>query len=272
MSRLPEEIRRKYQNTEKSSETRAEKESKLLNLAPGDLRWYDCHKCLNRGFIYVPDGDYVVTRDCDCMGIRQSIRNIERSGIKQQMDKCTFDTFKATEPWQKALLNGAKQFMHDHDNKWFFAGGQVGCGKTHICTAICGAFLNAGMAVKYMLWRDEIVRIKAVANDDDERQSMILPLKKAPVLYIDDFFKTVDEYDQYGNVVKKKPTAAEMSVAFEIINYRYGRRDLITVISTERSVDDLLSCDEAVGSRIYERAKEYGFYFQPDRAKNYRLR
>ena len=96
MARLPEEIRQKYQSTEKSSNdraSRAERECAVLNGTPGNLHGYDCPACLNRGFVYVPNGDYVITRDCSCMDIRRSLMNVERSGIKQQLERCTFDNF-----------------------------------------------------------------------------------------------------------------------------------------------------------------------------------
>lgn len=271
MAKVPPEVRRKYQSTGRYSDdrtSRAERECTVLNDTPGNLPGYNCPACLNRGFVYVPNGDYVITRDCSCMDIRRSLMNVERSGIKQQLERCTFNNFDTGEPWQAALLSGAKRFLHDHTGKWFFAGGQVGCGKTHICTALCGEFLKSGIAVRYMLWRDEIVKLKATVTDSNEYDAMIYPLKKAPVLYVDDFFKTGDNDD--GS--KKRPTQADVNVAFELLNYRYNNPELITIISTERSVDDLLSCDEATGSRIYERTKEYCYYFRPDRKKNYRLR
>ena len=202
------------------------------------------------------------------MKVRRSIQNIEKSGIKGLLNQCTFESFQAVDEWQKDLKSGAQQFLTDHTGKWFFAGGQVGCGKTHICTAICGAFLKQGIPVRYMLWRDEIMKLKSAVNDSSEYQRLIYPLKTAPVLYVDDFFKTGDELDRQGNLVKKRPTTADTQAALEILNYRYINQNLVTIISSERSIDDLLDCDEATGSRIYQRTKDYCFYFSPDKQKN----
>lgn len=267
MSHVPENVRKKYQSTEKCTD-RTERECEIMNSTLGDLKGYDCRQCMNRGVTYhVKDGN-IVARECSCMEIRRSKANIERSGLKELLNQCTFDNFRASEPWQKDLKSGATRFLDDHTGKWFYAGGQVGSGKTHVCTAICGEFLRRHVPVRYMLWRDEATKLKSVVNDAAEYNRLLDPLKTAPVLYVDDFFKTSDTEDGQ----KKRPTAGDINVAWAIINYRYINQDLVTIISSERSIDDLLSCDEAVGSRIYQRTKEYCFYFRPDTTKNYRLR
>lgn len=267
MSKVPPTVRKKYQSTAKCTDP-TQRECDIMNATPGTLTGYDCPDCLNRGIIFKVNGDYIVSHECHCMKIRRSLDNIERSGIKELIGKCTFDSFHAAEEWQKDLKAGAQQFLTDHIGKWFYAGGQVGCGKTHICTAICGELLKQGKAVRYMLWRDEAVKLKSAVNDLEEYQRLITPWKTAPVLYVDDFFKTGDTED--GK--KKKPTQGDINAAFEILNYRYINQDLVTIISSERSIDDLLECDEATGSRIYQRTKDYCFYFRPDRQKNWRLK
>lgn len=271
MAHVPEGARKKYRNMEKSTDIN-QRECDILNSTQGNLTGYDCPDCMNRGVIYRVDNGYIVSHECHCMETRRSMWNIKKSGIESLLKQCTFENFNATDEWQKDLKSGAQQFLTDHTGKWFYAGGQVGCGKTHICTAICGEMLKQGKAVRYMLWRDEVVRLKAAVNDDVEYSKLINPLKTAPVLYVDDFFKTGDELDRLGNTVKKKPTQGDINVAFEIFNYRYINQNLVTIVSSERSINDLLDCDEAVGSRIYQRTKDYCFYFQPDKSKNYRLR
>lgn len=267
MARVPESVRNKYLNTAKCTDP-VQRDCDKLNSVVGTLTGYDCPDCLNRGIKYKVDCGYVMSYECDCMKIRRSIQNIEKSGIKGLLNQCTFENFTAAEQWQKDLKAGAQQFLTDHTGKWFYAGGQVGCGKTHICTAICGAFLKQGIPVRYMLWRDEVVKLKSCVNDSDEYQKLVNAWKTAPVLYVDDFFKTSDELD--GS--KKRPTQGDLNAAFEILNYRYINQNLVTIISSERSIDDLLNCDEATGSRIYQRTKDYCFYFRPDKQKNYRLR
>lgn len=135
-------------------------------------------------------------------------------------------------------------------------------GKTHLCTAVCGELLKREKAVRYMMWRDESAKLKAVVNDSAEYSRLIDELKKIEVLYIDDFLKV-----QRG----QPPTPADINLAFEILNYRHANK-LQTIISSEKTLDDILSLDDAVGGRIYELAKGFGMSIAYDKNKNYRLR
>jgi len=199
------------------------------------------------------------------MSIRESMRRIERSGIAGLLDKCTFDNFEVTDEWQRLAKSKAEQFVEAYPHsEWLFMGGQVGAGKTHLCTAVVGKFLNTGKAAQYMLWRDDSVRLKAIVNNDEEYAAAIVPLKTVDVLYIDDFFKT-----ERG----KPPTTADINLAFEILNYRYNNRNLVTIISCELLMEDLIDIDQAVGSRIYELSKvNYCVQIGYAREKNFRLR
>lgn len=201
------------------------------------------------------------------MGIRGDLQRMERSGLKNLVEQYTFDRFVDQEPFQKKLKTRALDFLRNHDRQWFFVGGQVGAGKTHICTAIAVEFLKKGMGVRYMMWCDDSAKLKSVVNDCEEYERRIQPLKTIPVLYIDDFFKT--SLDDEG--CKKMPTQADIRLAFEILNYRYNN-NCITILSSEWTVKEILHCDEAVGSRIYQRTKEHCFVIGQDRMKNYRLK
>ena len=82
------------------------------------------------------------------------------------------------------------------------------------------------------------------------------------MLYIDDFFKT-----ERG----KSPTSGDINIAFELLNYRYINGQLITIISCERDVDEVMRIDEAVGSRIYERTRGNCVCIDSKPGRNYRL-
>lgn len=244
-----------------------------LNNTPGDRNeedGYDCGVCKNKGYIVklVERGDGTFTQaivDCKCAEVRRSIMRMKRSGLKDIIKDYTFDKFKDTEPWQKTLKAAAMEYAKNPGG-WFFLGGQSGCGKTHLCTAICREFLLAGRSVQYMLWREDINRIKAVITDSEEYSGLVDKFKTVDVLYIDDLFKTGKAPD--GSALKI--TGADINAAFEIINYRYNNPALVTIISSELSEDELLDIDEAIGGRIYERAK--AFSIAKDRQKNYRIR
>lgn len=235
-----------------------------------EIDGYDCPICLNRTTIakLVDHGNGKYSHcfaDCKCKEIRRSIMRMKRSGLKDIIKDYTFDKFIDTEPWQKTVKAAAMDYAKDPQG-WFYMGGQVGAGKTHLCTAICREFLLSGKKVLYMLWRDEIVKLKASVNDAEAYSALIDKYKTADVLYIDDLFKTGKTADQQN----QKPTAADINAAFEIINYRYCNPSLLTIISSELSEDELLDIDEAVGSRIYERAK--AITIGRDRSRNYRIR
>ena len=233
------------------------------NRTPGGLPGKDCPECLNKGQIMVvhEDGSTAI-RECGCMGWRRSLKRLERSGLKELVKRCRFETFQVAEPWQEAAKREAERYAEDPAGRWFLASGQPGSGKTHLCVAICRELMLRGMEVRYLLWRDAVTRLKAAVNDSEEYARLMEPLKRVAVLYIDDFFKT-------GR--GQQPTVGDVNVAFELLNARYLSGDKLTVISTERSVEELLDIDEAVGSRIYERSKGCGLLLVGEN-KNWRMR
>ena len=239
------------------------KKAEQLNREPGNLTGYDCPKCLNRGCYYRVDGQgrrYVEL--CHCMEIRKSLKLIEQSGLSSLMERYTFDTWEVTTSWQKRVLNKAKEYVKGPNGNWFMMSGRPGSGKTHICTALCGEFLRQGIGVRYILWRDVSIRAKGAINDQEEYEHIVAPLKNIPVLYIDDLLK-VGRGDA--------PSNADMGLAFEILNARYNEPKRLTIISSERDLNEITQLDEATGSRIYERTKGFYFNLYKVNADNWRL-
>lgn len=231
---------------------------------------YDCKKCHNKGWIMsavqLDNGTWSTeSRHCKCMKVRTAIKRMQKSGLKNIIKDYTFPKFEAAEAWQQTIKEAAMQYAK-HPEGWFFIGGQSGAGKTHICTAICREFLMEGKEVKYMLWRDEIVKLKNAVTDP-EYESLVEKYKRVEVLYIDDLFKTGTAADG----TRQRPTGADINVAFEILNFRYNDPKLLTIISSECTIDSIIDIDEATGGRIFEKAKS-AFSLKPDRSRNYRLR
>jgi len=249
-----------YSNESESD--RLQKRADSYNKEVGSLPGYDCPKCLNKSHIAIVRDGYEVMAQCSCMGIRESMRRIEKSGLSKSLSECTFEKYTASDAWQINIKATVERFAENPAGAWLYIGGQVGAGKTHLCTAAVGKLLHAGMSAHYMLWRDESVRLKAIVNNDEEYAADITPLKTVDVLYIDDFLKT-----ERG----KLPTAADINLAFEILNHRYINRELVTILSSELSVEQLLDVDEAVGSRIFQRTRGYSLHISHSRDKNYRL-
>lgn len=233
----------------------------IMNDAEGNLQGYDCKICHNKGIVYFRQGDEIVSKNCDCMKVRESLARIKNSGLSNLIEKYTFDRYIIEHDFQKVVKDKAVNFLKNNA-KWFFIGGQIGCGKSHICTAIVGELLKQGKQARYMQWRDDVVKLKSHANSY-EYELLIKPFKNAEVLYIDDLFKT-----RAGEF----PTSADVNIAFEIINQRYINPDFITIISSERTISDMLKIDEAVASRICEYAGDYMINISEDIHKNYRLR
>lgn len=258
--RSPEDAARFRADTFNASEGRLQEED-----------GYNCPLCNNKGFLLraAPGNNglwVTVSRDCKCMAVRRSIRRMERSGLKNIIRDYTFDRFEAPGDWQKAIKDAAVSYAKEPEG-WFFIGGQSGAGKTHLCTAICRELLLGGQAVKYMLWRDEVVKLKNAVTDFEEYGRLIQQYKDAEVLYIDDLFKTGRAPDGQ----KQLPTSADLNAAFEILNHRYNHPKRLTIISSECTIQDLLDIDEAVGGRIFERTKR-PLSIKRDKSKNYRLR
>lgn len=257
MNRIPKAASTAH--TCKKYKNEAEKMNALIYGAK--IGGIDCQKCNNRGVIYLMQGDEVVFKKCECWKVRQSLLRIKRSGLEKLLRKYTFERYEDEEPFQKFIKQKALDFLKDK-SECFFIGGQVGCGKSHICTAIVGELLKQGKEARYMQWRDDITRIKLNANTP-EYSALVEPFKTVEVLYIDDLFKT-----EQG----KSPTTADINIAFEIINHRYINSDLITVISSEKTMQELMNIDEAVASRIYELSGKYITSINHDENKNYRLK
>lgn len=229
----------------------------------GTMDGFDCPDCLNRGwFLRVREDGSRYNEECRCMVLRRNLYRIRASGLEDMMGRYTFAAWQTPEPWQRAILDKAKAYAENPEG-WFAVCGRSGTGKTHLCTAICGELLHSGVEVRYLLWRDTIPKLKAAVKEPEEYRQIMEPLKTVKCLYIDDLFKS-------GKGAT--PTDADVSVAFELLNYRYNNRNLLTLISSELSVDEISEIDEAVGSRIYERTKERKNYIDLRGRQNWRLK
>lgn len=227
------------------------------NETVGDLKQYDCDKCLNKGYIAYYDGTHKVY-ECDCMIKRRSYAFLEQSGVMHLKDRYTFDNYTTEQSWQKHIKTKALEYLKEKC-AWFYIGGQVGSGKSHICTALVLEEINLGRRARYMLWRDDVQGLKANINNDIYRH-MISQFKRADILYIDDFLKTVND---------EIPSDAEIKIAFEILNFRYNMK-LKTVISSEKHLSTIESYDQALESRIYEMSKGYNLNIKIDNKRNVR--
>ena len=228
----------------------------------------NCKVCKNTGSIYYyAENSYTPTaRICTCQNVRRSMIRLEESGLSGVVKQLTFDNFNVTNELQKGIKETALEFL-DTSGNWFYIGGQSGSGKTHICTAICGKLLfKKRKSLAYMQWLNEVKPLRGSVNENEEHSKLLDRYKNVDVLYIDDFFK--HGKDKTGNV--PLPTSAEIDIALDILNYRYIN-NLVTIISSERAIDDVLKIDEALGSRIVERCGNFIININSGEGNNYRL-
>lgn len=249
----------------KSYEEYMQDKIEQMNQRSGSLQGYDCPLCKNKGYIFKLKNGFETTEECDCKRIRLSQELIQKSCLTEEINRCTFQTFKVKEPhfvMKERMYNKANLFLNDKRAQAFFIGGQSGSGKTHICTAIVGEMLRKCIPVIYMSWCEDSTDLKSKKTNEAYSKA-ISKYKCIDVLYIDDFLKIG------GN---KAPSDADITLAFEIINYRYQRRNLRTIISSEFDIGKVSEMDEALGSRISAMAREYSINIPPDKTKNYRIK
>ena len=234
---------------------------RLCNQARGELTGVDCPACLNRGYFHrVDETGRRYVAECSCMEQRRSLERMRRSGLAELLDRYTFQNWQTPEPWQEKARELAYRYAEERAG-WFVMAGTVGAGKTHLCTALCSLLMERGLPVRYMMWRQFAVQAKALVADADAYERLLAPFKTVRVLYIDDLFKTGKG---------QAPTTGDVNLAFELLNCRYNDAGLLTILSMEGGLDRILELDEAVGSRIYERSRQY--YLQLDGKQNWRLR
>lgn len=260
-----------------SQKERAQAQVDGYNASTGDrhlLDGYDCPICKNKGMIAVlteVNGIYSDTnRFCKCDEIRRMRMRLKKAGLLHMVETCTFDRYQTPDAWQRHIKETAQRFCQDDEHRFFFIGGQSGAGKTHICTAITSHYINQGKRARYMVWFDESNKLKGLVTEPGEYATVMDEIKKTEVLYIDDLFKPIKGPN--GQITP--PSYADIRLAMEIINYRYNNPGLITIISGERTIDELIFLDEALAGRISQLAKDGGYCInlKRDSGRNWRLK
>lgn len=221
-----------------------------------------CPLCNGTGFIFIEDENgYESAKVCSCQYERIRTSLLRESGFPMEgFKKMTLDTFKTDTEEQKKMKDMAIRFLNDKGH-WLGFFGASGAGKTHICIAVCQELCKRNLwSFKYAPYRSIIRQLRSFIFDDEKYGELMHDLVETEILYIDDLLKF--SQDQKGDVIQD-----ELRILYDIINERY-LRGKITVFSSEYSMRDILSIDEALGSRIIDYIGEYGFKCS---GKNYRL-
>ncbi len=216
---------------------------------------YICEKCKDTEFIY--DIATNTAKICKCGVIK---RIYKKSEIPIALREKTFENFKTDNmPYQiAAAKRAAKNYVENFNmmQSLIFAG-QVGSGKTHLCIAIAHQLMKKGIEVVYMQYTEVITFLKQNMINEPVYQECMSKYQDTNVLYIDDLYK--------GRL-----SESDVKIMFELINHRYLNY-FPTIVSSEFDLKKILKIDEAIGSRIIERARGYIFEFEGAEL-NYRLR
>lgn len=162
-----------------------------------------CEKCKDKG-IYIKDGLAV---QCSCNRELARKRRYEASRLPVKLRKCTFDDFdfsyypegafpekrkksyrEIAESTFQAALKFAEYYASNDGGKGLFIYGNVGSGKTYLCSAIANYLLEKEKEVLFIVVPDLLDEIRASYSGDSEfSEIQVLGYAvNAPVLILDD--------------------------------------------------------------------------------------
>lgn len=220
---------------------------------------YKCDVCKDTGYYSVqPDnkGMASVIYECSCLAKIKSKRYAEISGLGELLNK-RVNTFDATLTHQKEMKQLATDYLVSGSKDWFVLLGQSGSGKTHLASAIANKLIDNGLETQYIIWTSFTNEMNVAMFKENDHYALDR-FKKVPVLYIDDFFKgRLTEYN--------------ITMAFDLINYRTNNK-LITIISSELTLNDIREIDNAVAGRVKQNAGKYLYEVKKGKDKDYRMR
>lgn len=221
---------------------------------------YDCPKCEDRGYIFKIQDGYEVAVPCECLEKKQSVEKMARSGLTEAFKQRTFKTFIVNNEWQleaKAkAMDYSKNFKETKAS--LMLSGQPGSGKTHIGVATMLRLIKNNTGCVYREYISMLTDLKQTSMDEEEYIRSLEKYINPPVLFLDDF-------------LKGEPTIADRKHVYKIINTRY-LKSMPMIISTEKSVKEILNWDEAIGSRLIEMCQGNVIEFPRGLENNYRLR
>lgn len=236
---------------------------KYFNTAEGKEDYYYCNKCNNRGMSlevkYINNIPYEYAKMCDCQEKRQAYKKMVADGTERLFIQQLKDLVTNT-PVKEAMKQLAINNLEKPD--WFYLGGQSGSCKSTVCGMLSREHLDRGHKVTIMKWVNDINQLKTDQfNRADEFRNRMNVLKNTEILFIDDLFKSENS---------ARPTATELKLTFEIIDYRYDNNKK-TIIASEFTIANLLEIDQAITGRIKEKAKDSIINIEKDINKNYRI-
>ena len=199
---------------------------------------YECNICKDRGF--VPTEDDKFDGYCVCRKIKQARHYLKHSNLEHVIKKYQFENYTTEQEWQNEYKQRAMKFVKEPKG-WFTFLANSGVGKTHLMSAITIHLIGQGKQGLYIKWRNEMV--KAKSNYWNMDQKLFKQMLEVEVLYLDDFLKMRDLNTIHDS---------EFEMAVTIIDMRSVNPNLITLISSEWSVQELNAMDTSLAGRIVE--------------------
>lgn len=227
---------------------------------------YNCSYCKDTGDIWVNTWTLRECTHCNIRKMEDIQRKIRAAQITEEFKAKTFGSFelegrpeaikKAFKVAQSYVIAFKEIRKTKHNGIALY--GNSGSGKTHLLAAVTNNLLSKGIEVFYFPW---VEGIKELTNAEKGKvQDIIHRMQQCEVLFLDDLFKG-----------RGKPTDFQFEIAWSALNYRYLNNKPI-LVSTERSISDLLDIDEAMGSRIGEVTKNHMAIINGSREEmNYRI-
>lgn len=208
-----------------------------------------CQICGGSGWIMThnQNGEECCT-PCKCRELDAARNRLLMSGLMRDADSCTFENYRTGSNAQRIdakqtaelYVKRFQEIQRSKHNSLLFCG-QVGAGKTHLGTACSVKLLEQGVSVLYVSYRESMTRLKTLIMDGEAYEKEIESYKNAEVLFLDDF-------------LKGKITESDINIIYEIVNHRYNHK-LPFIISTEKTLQEMIRFDEAISSRLIEMAR-----------------
>lgn len=231
---------------------------------PDEKYGIDCAICGNKGQLVTWDRDEQCMRwsTCRCEHTRHSLQLLDKSGVCPDWRCKTLESFCINEEWRQALKLKIEAYLADTSRCWLFVSGQSGCGKTHLCTAVFVTLVRAGHIGRCVSWSRLMQKMDAAYYKNDEYKKIVDPLLSCDVLYLDDLFKS------RGNAIISERA---FDHTLRLLDARYQNPDLITILSSEWTVERLTGEDEALAGRIVERCGTHIVQVAKAEGRNYRI-
>lgn len=214
---------------------------RVKNISPrDDIKEYNCPKCRDLLYTFNEQGQAV---PCECKDRVESLEKLRKCGLEDAFKEKTFANYKATNVIQMKARDKALNYCQNFKdtNSSLIITGRPGSGKTHLGAATMLNLISKNIGCKYELYTTMLINLKQSVMDEANFIREMDKYKIPKVLFLDDF-------------LKGKPTDADLKYIFEIVNERYLKKKPI-IISTEKSIKELISWDEAVASRLVEMAQ-----------------